>query len=130
MFGELLLMNTLPAENQFLNFCGQACARLNADTPLFGKQDWDCHILFKVVNLFLLGSPNEHALRLQRVWVDDIINQPRWKDFVTRLTTELARYTIFVSFDRVCVAEYIIARSRQSCSPSILASSLFLVSSM
>ncbi|KAN0094472.1 hypothetical protein V8E55_002759 [Tylopilus felleus] len=82
-------------ENQFLNFCGQACARLNADTPLFGKQDWDCHILFKVVNLFLLGSPNEHALRLQRVWVDDIINQPRWKDFVTRLTTELARYTIF-----------------------------------
>ncbi|KAN0094481.1 hypothetical protein V8E55_002768 [Tylopilus felleus] len=82
-------------ENQFLNFCGQACARLNADTPLFGKQDWDCHILFKVINLFLLGSPNEHALRLQRVWVDDIINQPRWKDFVTRLTTELARYTIF-----------------------------------
>ncbi|KAN0094374.1 hypothetical protein V8E55_002661 [Tylopilus felleus] len=82
-------------ENQFLNFCGQTCARLNADTPLFGKPDWNRHPLFRAINLFLFGSPNEHAVRLQQVWVDGIIIQPRWKDFVNRLTAELARYTIF-----------------------------------
>ncbi|KAN0094473.1 hypothetical protein V8E55_002760 [Tylopilus felleus] len=82
-------------ENQFLNFCGQTCARLNADTSLFGKQDWNRRPLFQAINWFLLGSPNEHAIRLQRVWVDGIIIQPRWKDFVNRLTAELARYTIF-----------------------------------
>ena len=91
-------LNTIPAENQFLNFCGQTCARLNADTPLFGNQDWNRRPLFRAINLFLLGSPNGHAVRLQQVWVDGIIIQPRWKDFVNRLTAELARYTIFVSF--------------------------------
>jgi hypothetical protein len=86
---------TFFTENQFLNFCGQPCARLNADTPLFGQQSWSHHTVFKAVNLFLFGSPHEHAVRLQRVWVDSIIIQPRWKDFINRLKEELGRYTIF-----------------------------------
>jgi hypothetical protein len=90
-------LNTILAENQFLNFCGQPCARLNADTPLFGQQSWNRRAEFKAVNFFLFGSPNEHAVRLQRVWVDGIIIQPRWKDFINRLKEELGRYTIFVS---------------------------------
>ncbi|KAH0831360.1 hypothetical protein J3R83DRAFT_14022 [Lanmaoa asiatica] len=71
-------------ENQFLNFCGQPCARLDADTPLFGKQTWNSGVVFKIVNVLLFGSPNEHAVRLQRVWVDGTIIQPRWKAFTTR----------------------------------------------
>ncbi|KAN0078071.1 hypothetical protein V8E55_010128 [Tylopilus felleus] len=66
------------------------------------------HLVLSLINLFLLGSPNEHVLCVQRVWVDDIFNQPRWEDFVTRL----ARHTIF------------------SCSLSTLVSSPFLVSSI
>ena len=93
-------LNTIPAENQFLNFCGQPNARLNADTALFGQQIWNRRPVFKVVNFLLLGSPNEHAARLQRVWVDGIIIQPRWKDFVNRLKEELGRYTIFVRLVR------------------------------
>ncbi|KAH0831361.1 hypothetical protein J3R83DRAFT_14023 [Lanmaoa asiatica] len=65
------------------------------DTPLFGKQTWNRGVVFKVVNALLFGSPNEYAIRLQRVWVDGIIIQPRWKDFINRLTAELGRYTIF-----------------------------------
>ena len=80
-----------------MNFSGQPCARLNADTPLFEQQIWNRSILFQVVNVFLLGSPNEHAVRLQRVWVDGIIILPRWKSFIDRLTAELDRYPIFVS---------------------------------
>ena len=99
--------DAIPAENQFLNFCGQPCARLNADTPLFGQQRWNRRTAFKAVNWFLFGSPNEHALRLQRVWVDGIIIQPRWKDFINRLKDELGRYTIFVSLARfVCRVAY------------------------
>ncbi|KAG9310205.1 hypothetical protein JVU11DRAFT_9847 [Chiua virens] len=83
------------SENQFVNFYGQSSARLNAETPLFGQQTWNRSTLFRVVNLFLLGSPSEHALRVQRIWVDGIIVQPRWKDFISRFTSELGRYTIF-----------------------------------
>lgn len=110
---SVALLNTVPAENQFLNFCGQPCARLNADTPLFGQQSWNRRTLFKVANLFLFGSPNEHAVRLQRVWVDGIIIQPRWKDFINRLTAELGRYTIFVRPAWFVYSRYLMARSPQ-----------------
>ena len=92
-----LFLNVILAEDQFINFCGQPCARLNADTVLFGHQTWNCSIAFKLINMFLLGSPNEHAVRLQRVWVDGTIIQPRWKNFANRLANELGRYPIFVS---------------------------------
>ena len=67
---------------------------------MFGQQSWNRRTEFKAVNFFLFGSPNEHAVRLQRVWVDGIIIQPRWKDFVNRLKEELGRYTIFVRLIR------------------------------
>ncbi|KAG9314465.1 hypothetical protein JVU11DRAFT_5262 [Chiua virens] len=82
-------------DNQFVNFCGQPTVRLNADTPLFEPPTWDRRVLFQVINVFLFGSPNEHSQRLHRVWVDSMIIQPRWKEFVDRLTTEWGRYTIF-----------------------------------
>ena len=112
MSDRLLFLNQLPAENQFLKICGQPCARLNGDTLLFEKQDWNRLPLFQAINWFLLGSPNEHVVRFQRVWVDGIIIQPCWKDFVNGLTAELARYTIFVSFPRFHVVGYLMVRSR------------------
>ncbi|KAG9316026.1 hypothetical protein JVU11DRAFT_3688 [Chiua virens] len=82
-------------DNQFVNFCGQPSVHLNADTFLFEQPNWNRRPLFRVVDLLLFGSPNEHARRLHQVWVDNMIIQPRWKDFVDRLTTEWGRYTIF-----------------------------------
>lgn len=67
---------------------------------MFEPQRWNTAIVFKVVNLFLFGEPNEHALRLQRAWVDSIVIQPRWKDFITRLKDEWNRYTLLVSPSR------------------------------
>ena len=120
VFGNVrspVFLSTIPAENQFLNFFGQPCARLNADTPLFGQQKWNRRIAFKAVNLFLFGSPNEHALRLQRVWVDGMIIQPRWKDFINRLKEELGRYTIFVSVVWfACRISYGVAVHSDACS--------------
>ncbi|KAG9310115.1 hypothetical protein JVU11DRAFT_9727 [Chiua virens] len=82
-------------DNRFVNFCGQSTVRLNADKSLFEPPTWDRRFLFRAINAFLWGSPNEHAHRLSRVWVDNMIIQPRWKEFVDRLTTEWGRYTIF-----------------------------------
>lgn len=66
------------------------------DTSLFGQQSWNRRTIFKAVNLFFFGSPNEHAVRLKRVWANDINLQLRWKNFINRLKDELGRYTIFV----------------------------------
>ena len=96
IFYPLRALTCEPAHNKFVNFHGQKCARLDADTYVFGEDRWENHIIFKVTNILLFGSLKEHALRLRRVWANHIIIQPRWKDFVTRVTDELSRYTIFV----------------------------------
>ena len=54
-----------------------------------------------------LGSPNEQAVRLKRVWANNINTKPRWKIFINRLKDELGRYTVFVSLVRfVCRISY------------------------
>ena len=92
-------LNTLPARYQFLN--------LNGGRSLLGKQSWNRRIVFKAVDLFLFGSPNEQAVRLKRVWANDINTKPRWKIFINRLKDELGWYTVFVSLVRfVCRISY------------------------
>ena len=81
---------------KFVNFHGQKYARLNADAYVFGEDHWEDNAILKIMNVLLFRSPKSHVLRLQRVWPDRIIIQPRWKDFVTRMTNELNRSTIFV----------------------------------
>ena len=91
-------LNATLAENQFLNFHGQPCARLNADTPLFWQPIWVHSKVFKIINISLFGLPKEYAVRLHRVWIDGIVIRPRWKSFINRLTTELGRCTLLVSY--------------------------------
>ncbi|KAF8125999.1 hypothetical protein EV363DRAFT_1349481 [Boletus edulis] len=83
------------ARNKFINFHGQECARLDADVYLFDEEHWEDWMIFKVLNFFLFWSLKEHTMRLRRVWANHIIIRPRWKDFVTRVTDELTRYTTF-----------------------------------
>ncbi|KAF8121758.1 hypothetical protein EV363DRAFT_1275725 [Boletus edulis] len=83
------------AANKFINFHGQECARLDADVYLFDEKHWEDWMVFKVLNFLLFWSLKEHTLRLRRVWANHIIIRPHWKDFVTRVTNELTRYTTF-----------------------------------
>ena len=105
LFGEHSVLSWLsvslsltgkPASNKFVNFHGQECARLDADVYIFGKDEWEGRPIFKIINILLFGALGEHALRLRRVWADRIIIQPRWKDYVTRMTNELSWYTVIV----------------------------------
>ena len=70
MSDHLLVLNTVPC------FFGQLGTRLNVDTPLTNQQSWNHRNLFKAVDPFLFGSPNElDAVRLQRARVDGVIIQ-------------------------------------------------------
>ncbi|KAG1850189.1 hypothetical protein F4604DRAFT_1970718 [Suillus subluteus] len=62
---------------KFVNFCGQPGARLDVDQSLYGEHE--------------TRSKKDHS----SIWVDETIVQPRWKDFINRLTTEWNGYTIF-----------------------------------
>ncbi|OAX36834.1 hypothetical protein K503DRAFT_743659 [Rhizopogon vinicolor AM-OR11-026] len=82
--------------SKFVNFCGQPGARLDANQPLYGDpNDGPKNIILRVMNIILFGSPDAHSKGLHRIWVDETIVQPRWKNFIDRLNGEWNGFTIF-----------------------------------
>jgi hypothetical protein len=49
-----------------------------------------------VLDIMLFWAPNAHYNDLRRVWVDECINAPRWKDFSRNLMAEWTGITIYV----------------------------------
>ncbi|KAG2151069.1 uncharacterized protein EDB93DRAFT_318904 [Suillus bovinus] len=83
---------------KFFNFCGLPCARLDADKSVY-EEDTGFHPLIGPLSLvfeaMLFWAPQAHLKDLRRVWVDECINTPRWKDFNTKLMTEWTGITIY-----------------------------------
>jgi hypothetical protein len=50
------------------------------------------------MNTLLFGSFDAQSKAIHRIWVDETMVQPRWKNFIDRLTTEWSGYTIYVSY--------------------------------
>ena len=86
------------ARAKFFNFCGQPCARLEADQSIYTENN--AHVVWSamsaVVELFCFGAPRAHMIELQRVWVDRSTSSPRWKDFNEKLGKEWISITIYV----------------------------------
>ncbi|KAG1762758.1 hypothetical protein EDD22DRAFT_952811 [Suillus occidentalis] len=80
---------------KFVNFCGQPGARLDVDQSIYGKSNvlptWILHFM----KFTLFGSFDVQNKAIHRIWVDEVVVQPRWKNFIDRLTTEWNGYTIY-----------------------------------
>ncbi|KAG2048582.1 hypothetical protein BDR06DRAFT_920295 [Suillus hirtellus] len=83
---------------KYFNFCGLPCARLEADKSVY-KDDENTHPLTSsasfALNIMLFWAPQSHLEELRKVWVDECINTPRWKDFNKNLMTEWTGITIY-----------------------------------
>lgn len=83
---------------KFFNFCGLPCARLDADKSVY-EEDTGFHPLISPLSLvfeaMLFWAPQAHLKDIRRVWVDECINTPRWKDFNRKLMTEWTGITIY-----------------------------------
>ncbi|KAG1856754.1 hypothetical protein F4604DRAFT_1208624 [Suillus subluteus] len=83
---------------KFFNFCGLPCARLDADRSVY-EEDTGFHPLISPLSLvfevMLFWAPQAHLKDIRRVWVDECINTPRWKDFNRNLMTEWTGITIY-----------------------------------
>jgi hypothetical protein len=49
------------------------------------------------LNVALFNSPNIHSESIHNVWVDNTVVKPRWKKFISQLTSEWSSFTVFVS---------------------------------
>ncbi|KAG2107012.1 uncharacterized protein F5147DRAFT_219074 [Suillus discolor] len=81
---------------KYTNFCGQPGVRVDADRSIYYKEGHEREtLIFRLLNLILWYGPRKHYKRVQRVWVDEIINAPRWKDFINQLDNEWLGFTIY-----------------------------------
>ncbi|KAF9225083.1 hypothetical protein BS17DRAFT_879243 [Gyrodon lividus] len=85
------------AKVKFVNWCGQPSARLDADQSVYKRTSSHERksFLLQMLNPLLFGSPNAHLKSIRRMWVDEIVVQPRWKNFIVVLNNEWNRFTIF-----------------------------------
>ena len=94
---------------KFINFHGQIGARLNADQSVNvkdkGNDTEHTSRLFHIVNIILLSAPHDQFDYLRHLWVDRIINLPRWKTFVTAQATELTGFTTYVRLQVMQLAD-------------------------
>lgn len=83
---------------KFFNFCGLPCTRLEADKSVY-EEDRNFHALTSSVSwaldAMLFWTPQSHLEDLRKVWVDECVNTPRWKDFNKNLMTEWTGITIY-----------------------------------
>ncbi|KAG0697076.1 hypothetical protein DFH29DRAFT_836251 [Suillus ampliporus] len=83
---------------KFFNYCGLPCARLDADRSVY-EEDPGFHPLTSSLSLtldaMLFWAPQAHLKVIRRVWVDECINTPRWKDFNRNLMAEWTGITIY-----------------------------------
>ncbi|KIJ59926.1 hypothetical protein HYDPIDRAFT_117814 [Hydnomerulius pinastri MD-312] len=83
----------------FVNFHGQAGARLNADQLLYGKPgeqtDKPTSHFVRFLDTILFNAPSAHVKQLHRLWVDHTINVLRWRGFVGTLFNEWNGFTIY-----------------------------------
>jgi hypothetical protein len=86
------------ARAKFFNFCGQSCARLEADQSIYLTDDEHMvkSVMSWIVELLCFGAPRAQMKELQRVWVDKSTSSPRWKDFNDKLSREWISITIYV----------------------------------
>ncbi|KAG1834270.1 hypothetical protein EV424DRAFT_1363641 [Suillus variegatus] len=80
---------------KFVNFCGQLGARLGVDQSLYEKPNVRSKGILRVMNVFLFGSFDAQSKGIHKIWVDETIVHPRWKNFIDRLTAEWNGYTIY-----------------------------------
>ncbi|KAF9241126.1 hypothetical protein BU15DRAFT_45259, partial [Melanogaster broomeanus] len=83
---------------QFLNFCGQVGARLDADKSVYSKEvatKQPISVFLGLLDFALFGAPAAHLRGAQRIWVDKTINGSRWKKYISGLNNEWGGFTIY-----------------------------------
>jgi hypothetical protein len=82
---------------RFLNFHGEANARLERNFSIYGDPLYPRTLLIKTLSLVLFSAPDFHLKTLQDMWVDGIMHKSVWEECVKKLSDEWQEFIFFVS---------------------------------
>jgi len=82
--------------NQYINFHGQPCARLNSNDSVYGWK-YQRSLWMKVGSWLLFRAPDSYVTMLHDIYVDSIANKHTWRDFITELITQLQDFNLLAT---------------------------------
>lgn len=82
---------------RFLNFHGQPGARLNRDQSVYGKVTNKRSWLILSLSPVLFYAPEVHLRALEKMWMDGLLRDVMWVQFMSKLNTEWQEFTLYVS---------------------------------
>ncbi|KIJ14494.1 hypothetical protein PAXINDRAFT_12591 [Paxillus involutus ATCC 200175] len=94
----LARINRLFHQYRFLNSYGQRGARLGGGRSVFSRKivnEEPVSWFLKWVDVALLGAPVAHLRGIQKIWVDELIDESRWKTYISSLNTEWNGFTVY-----------------------------------
>ncbi|KAF9226294.1 hypothetical protein BS17DRAFT_537811 [Gyrodon lividus] len=83
---------------RFLNSHGQFGARLGGGRSVFARKrvkELPVSIFLMGANIALFGALIDHYRRIQKIWVDGIVDESRWETYISSLRTEWNNYIVF-----------------------------------
>ncbi|KAL4071835.1 hypothetical protein J3A83DRAFT_4093017, partial [Scleroderma citrinum] len=78
------------------NFHGQPEARLDANQSVYESSEHRTRksIILRIVDFLFFNMPSAYPVEINRIWVDGLVNMPRWRAFITTTTTKWANWTL------------------------------------
>ena len=89
---------------RFLYFHGQRHARLLKNQTVYEepKLSRESSRLIRFLSPLLFCAPNVHLREMKELWTDEIIMEPAWKKFMTKLQLEWTDIILWVGFVSCC----------------------------
>jgi hypothetical protein len=80
---------------KFLNFAGQPCAKLNRDQAIYNGPTGRRSSLITSISPLLFFAPDVYLSQLEKVWIDEMINQVPWKALTSKLSDEWRELVLY-----------------------------------
>jgi hypothetical protein len=78
-----------------MNFAGQPCAKLSRDQAIYEGAATRRSLLIAVLSPLLFFAPDVHLTALEKVWIDEMINQAPWKVLTSKLKDEWTEFVLY-----------------------------------
>jgi hypothetical protein len=103
-----------PAHWRFVYFHGQRHARLSRDQTVYDKPKRERSLLITCLSPLLFLAPEAYLREIERLWVDELINESDWKRFIAKLLEQWNHVILWVRFTSLHDYIHQLKRSLQS----------------
>lgn len=91
------MLNFYVGHTRFLDFHGEANARLERNFSVYGEPIYPRTLFIKIFSLFLFSAPDVHLRTLQSNWVDGIIHGSVRQEIMKKLSEGWDAFVLAVS---------------------------------